>query len=229
MAKRLLPIALIVLLSSPVMAFDFWDDKDFLEWDNRQLTKITNDSPGAKRVSVKIGKASAFSANPAGEVIPSTASELGSGKRGTFGGSGPVPTVAMVVSWRSALPIKQALVKYQLRTGERPSEEQLAFLERREEQHMVVLSGIPPYIASTFDTIEGAREQIYLKRKNKDNVFPEEMRVEARAGEVHLLFSRSAGITEADKDVELVVEVDGFEFKKKFSLKNMVVHGKLEL
>ena len=94
---------------------------------------------------------------------------------------------------------------------------------------MVVLSGIPPYIASTFDTIEGAREQIYLKRKNKDNVFPEEMRVEARAGEVHLLFSRSAGITEADKDVELVVEVDGFEFKKKFSLKNMVVHGKLEL
>ncbi len=47
MAKRLLPIVLTVLLSSPVMAFDFWDDKDFLEWDNRQLTKITNDSPWA--------------------------------------------------------------------------------------------------------------------------------------------------------------------------------------
>ena len=49
------------------------------------------------------------------------------------------------------------------------------------------------------------------------------------AGEVHLLFPKTDAIVVEDKDVELNVDMDGLRFKKKFSLKNMVVNGKLEM
>ena len=42
-------------------------------------------------------------------------------------------------------------------------------------------------------------------------------------------FVRSDAIVLEDKDVELNVDLDGLRFKKKFSLKNMVVNGKLEM
>ncbi len=231
MLKKFLGIAMVVALAGTVAwADDFWDEKNFLEWNNKELRKMTTDSPWAKKAQVKVSRGGDFS------LVPSSASassrdmtDVGSGGGGSFGRSGGTPRIDLFVMWRSARPLKKAIVKSLVGNSNDVSAAQQEFLDREEEYYIVVLGSVPPDFARAFENLEGVDEKISLDRKGKDKIFIQEIQVQAMAGEVHLLFPKTDAIVVEDKDVELNVDMDGLRFKKKFSLKNMVVNGKLEM
>jgi hypothetical protein len=231
MLKKILGIAIVVALAGAVAwADDFWDEKSFLEWDNKELRKMMTDSPWAKKAQVKVSRGGDFAIAPtSGSVSSRNMTDPGSGGGGSFGRGGGTPRIDLFVMWQSAQPLKKAIVKSQVGNSNDVSAEQQQYLDREEEHYVVVLGSVPPDFARAFENLEGIEEKISLDRKGKEKIFIQEIRVQTMAGEVHFLFPRTEAITVEDKDIELNVDMDGLRFKKKFSLKDMVVDGKLEI
>ncbi len=231
MLKRVLEIVIVVAWAGTVAwADDFWDEKNFLEWNNKELRKMTTNSPWAKRVEVKVGNGEVFSLAPATESIAARdMTTVGSGGSGSFNKGSATPRISLFVMWQGALPLKKAVVKSQVGNSNEVTAEQQEFLDREEEHYIVVLGSVPPDLARAFENLEGVEEKISLDRKGKNRILLWEIRVQAMAGEVHFLFPKTDAISVDDKDVELNVDMDGLRFKKKFKLKDMVIDGKLEL
>jgi hypothetical protein len=230
MLNRFLGIAIVVALAVPVAwADDFWDEKNFLEWNNKEMRKMMTDSPWSKKAQVKVSGGGDFSVGPTGSASSRDMTAAGSGGGGSFGRGGGTPRIDLFVMWQSSLPLKKAIVKSQVGNSNDVSVDQQDYMDRDAEHYLVVLGSLPPDFARAFENLEGVDQKISLDRKGKDKIFLEKIDVRAPSGEVHLLFSKSDAIVLEDKDVELNVDLDGLRFKKKFSLKNMVVNGKLEM
>jgi hypothetical protein len=145
-----------------------------------------------------------------------------------------VPQLKLTLSWRSALPMKQALVRDQIGAGGAIPAETQELLARGESLYVVTIMGLPTRYARSLDSMKAAT---FLKRSNKPPIALMDMGVQqAPASEksaaflvVVFGFPRTAAIALEDKDVEFVTKLGQFDIKKKFNLKDMVFHGQLEL
>ena len=135
----------------------------------------------------------------------------------------------MTVSWRSALPIKQALVRGQVGEGGEISAGNQEFLEAEEAFYVVGVLGVPPQFGRT--PLEQIKAESFLERKGKDPLAAEDVIFQRGQDTLLLLvaFPRSAGITVDDGDVEFKTKLGTFGIKKKFKLKDMVYQGKLAM
>ncbi len=231
MLKRVIGIVAIVALTGSVAwADDFWDKKNFLEWDIREVLKLKSDSPWAQRASVKVGRGSAFNANAVIASDVSARDVTAAGGGGTsFSRVGSSETIPIVISWQSALPFKKAIVKGEVGNRNLVTDQQQQYLELEDEHYLLVIGRLPPDVAKGFESIEGIETKISLDRKGKEKLFVAQVRVDAARGEVYLTFPKTDPVTLADKDAELNVDIEGMRFKKKFKLSDMVIAGKLEL
>ena len=148
----------------------------------------------------------------------------------------------LIVSWRSALPVRQAMLRKRLGDSTEADAVRESLVEREEEFYVVAVSGFPYDMGTILRKSEAVMAGTVLKRK-KGSILPVQSAVERRAAFVDekgktiwqtgldllLFFPKSANITVEDKDVELIVKVGQFELKKKFKLKDMVINGKLYL
>lgn len=155
----------------------------------------------------------------------------GGGGRGDGGaqGFGPAPMrVRLTISWRSALPLKQATARQQAGTGGTIPPETEAALARDEELYVVAIQGLPPQY-----TQSGPSRTIdaFLHRAGKPDIPAARGASQPSPSGALLLvgFPRTDPITLADGDVEFDVKIGALSVKKKFKLKDMVFHGKLEL
>src|SRR4029078_10153067 len=105
--RPLLSIASIwILACASLAASEFWDAKPFLEWSDKEAQKILSDSPWAALIAVPLPNRGPVPTADTG------GSGRGGGGRGGGGaeGFGPGPQrVRLTISWRSALPLKQAV------------------------------------------------------------------------------------------------------------------------
>jgi len=132
----------------------------------------------------------------------------------------------------SALPVKQAMVRSQYGEEAGTAEEGQKFINRTETHYVVGVSGFPARIAQAAQREPDRLKQgAFLKRKGKENIFPEDLQVRGgeQEAEVILIFPRTEAITLADKDVELQMAMGPLTVKRKFKLKDMVYNDKLEL
>jgi hypothetical protein len=215
--RRLLTATLsLLLLSSAVLAAaEFWETKPFLQWTDKEVNKLLTDSPWAVTIGVAL---------PPALPRESEAPNAQGGGRGGGDGFGAAPRrIQMQLSWRSALPLRQAVVRGQVGLGGTPSAELQQFLER-EADYVIAVAGLP---------LQYSRGEIeaFLRRKNKAPIpVGDAATQKTAAGPVLLMaFPRADPITAEDSDVELTFKADRFEFKRRFNLKNMVVAGRLEL
>src|SRR5262245_15104882 len=98
-------IAVCLLVASIASAADFWEAKPFLEWSDGEAERMLNDSPWTGLIALPL---------PNRGPVPT---EDGAGRGGGGGGQGFGPAAARVritISWRSALPLKQATVRQQV-------------------------------------------------------------------------------------------------------------------
>ena len=216
--------SLWLVVCAPLTAAEFWETKPFLQWSDKEVQKLMEDSPWTGLVSVPL---------PPSTPVPSI--DAGPGGRGGGGGDdkgfGPAPLrIRVTVSWRSALPLRQAAVRSQVGQGGTVSPQSLESLARDDEFYVVGFQGLPqrsmrpgPGGALTVES--------FLRRSGKPPIPAAQATTQQQNGGPLLLiaFPRTDPITLDDGDVEVAFKLEQIEVKKKFKLKDMVFGGKLAL
>jgi hypothetical protein len=242
-------VVLVTWACAGVAAADFWETKPFMMWSAEEVQKVLTDSPWSRNVNVvlnTVGRSGGLGEGEGGGGGGrggggGGAAEAGGGggSRGGGGGRGgsfptPVPQLKITLSWRSALPIKEALVRDQIGIGGTVPAEIQDLLSRQESLYVFTIMGLPTRYAQA---INGMKAQSFLKRSNKPTIALMDIAVQqAPASEkspaflvVVFGFAKTDPIKVEDKDVEFVTKLGQVDIKKKFNLRDMVFHGQLEL
>ena len=244
-------LLLLGLMTSVGFAADFWITKDFLQWSEKEVTKMLTNSPWARTVSISMGGggggmgrgrgggrggAGGGGFGGAGGGIPGAGAGGGTRVPGSYGGGGPGGGGGMqrnfVVRWLSARPVKEALVKARYGNEAGTAEDGRAFINRAETHYVIAVSGFPGRMAQMGQrNPERFKQGSFLKRKNKENISPEDFRIRGgeQEAEVVLSFPRAHEITLADKDVEFQMKMGQTNIRRRFKLKDMIYNDKLEL
>jgi len=120
-----------------------WETKPFTEWTDKEVQAVLTDSPWA-------GKGSLTNARAGGAV-------------------GQVPDWKITVTWRTALPIRQAIVRQQIGLGGKATPEQQATLTAIDSHYIVAVEGLPGMFAGA---IQGIGSQTALEREGKAPMKP---------------------------------------------------------
>jgi hypothetical protein len=244
-------------------AADFWQTKPFTDWDQKEAQKVLTDSPWAKKLSISLpgnpqstgkgggGRGGRGGGGPAGESAdpgisgggaPGIAETAGGGggRGGGFGaGSGDTgvtqaPALPLLVSFRSALPLREAMakLKYGAEAGTSPEAKKMLEDKIYQEYYIVAVAGLPTYV-QPHDNDDKKRIliQTLLSAKGKDSLTAMDVQfsMDGRNVDAYFLFPRTTEFTANDKDVEFDTKVGGLAIKDRFNLKNMVINGKLEM
>lgn len=243
-----------VLLSVSLWAADFWQSKKFMEWNEKDVQKMLDNSPWAKQVTVALGDFASPGGRGGGKKGGNGRSGMGeitsnpqapgamedSGRGGGHGGrsdddmaTGITPTAQLTVRWQSATPIKQALVRARYGAEATTSPEAKKILEQVEPNYVIVVSGL------TREALRGDTDSIKKKIlaesslavKGKDSIKPIDFMLQrsAKGVDAYFAFPRSAALSVDDKEVEFLSKFHSMIIKQRFVLKSMVIDGKLEL
>ena len=232
MTKVALRLTLLLgVMVSIAFAADFWTTKDFLQWGDKEVKKMLNNSPWARTVVVSMGGGGMGRGGGGGGGGTQTPGSYGGRGMGGPGGGGGMQR-QFVVRWISALPVKQALMKAQYGEEAATAEESQLFLSRQDTHYVIGVSGFPGRMAQMSQRDpDRFKQSAFLKRKKKDNIYPEQFDIRGNEQEAEIIFAFPRGdeITLDDKNVELEVKLGQMTVKRKFKLQDMVWDGKLEL
>ena len=210
-----------VLGAAGLAAASFWETKPFTDWSAAEVEQMLTDSPWAKKMSVVV---------PIPPRAADTNAIAGRGGRSDDGlGRGfpvPAPQLKLVISWRSALPVRQALMR--LPNGATNAGVDQVPLAERPPYYMITLSGVPSRYARA---TASAGTTTFLRRGRKPPIPLEQGGMQEGGATLTLVFAfpRTDPITLDDKEVEFVTTIGTLEIKKKFTLKDLVFNGELEL
>ena len=226
LVRRLLVLVSVWIVGCAVVAAsEFWESKPFTEWSDKEVEKVLTDSPWAVLMAVPLPNRGPVPTADTG------GGERGGGGRGGGGaeGFGPGPQrVRLTISWRSALPVKEAAARQQVGKSGTITDETKAALERDENQYVIGIQGLPPQYLRP-----GPNNTItaFLRREGKEAIAATQGGTQMMRGGALLLvgFPKTDPITLSDGDVEFDVKMGQFGFKKKFRLKDLVFNGKLAL
>jgi hypothetical protein len=238
MKRLFLPIAVILVLAvCAVIAGDFWASKKYSTWNNDETKKIIENSPWARQVPIKY----IFKGGPGG-MGGGMPGGMGGGMPGGMGGGGdfgplmaPMPDMSpkAFLRWQTALPIKQALARAKYKDKVETSEEAAKSLSREESQYILGVIGLmgPP---NAFDK-NLLKTACTLKIGELAPIPAADVLVDRQgmSTNLYVAFPKTQEgahqIVAGDKDVEFILKAPTMEIKGKFSLKDMVYQGKLEI
>ena len=218
----LVAAAFIVLIGAPLIHAQVWEEKTFMTWSDEELNLILNDSPWSRPVSISV----AFTP------VDSDAGDGDAGD-GDAGDSGPAEEdfqdYPLTITWRTALPMKQALIRTQLGRGADVPPEAIGMLARPEEAYAISVAGLPAAFEATFPN---AGAQTFLMRTGKEPIVADEILSAPQPDGTLLMlavFPRLAMVALEDEAIEFVTTLGPVEIRRLFPLKEMVFHGQLEL
>ena len=235
-----------LLVAGVTFGEDFWVKKDYTQWSDEEVKKIMTSSPWAKDVLVSApagalggGGRRGGGATPSGIDVENAGGGARGGRGGRGGGRGgdaegdSAPSevqFSLNVSWRSALPLRKAVVKSRAGASAAVPPELQQMLAQEQQEYVIVVSGVPARMARAIQESERTKES-NLKIGKKAPLAPKNIELQTRQQtvDVFLAFPKNEPITLDDKEVELDLKLGVMQAKKKFSLKDMVYNGKLEL
>ncbi len=211
---------------------EFWDQKDPKDWTADQVQEMLTRSPWARPASVSF-----FNNGPGGYgagVGGRAGAGLGgvgrtsqrsstSGRGGTANDAASDPgTFRAVVRWESSKPVQAA---EKSKTGDIDGGFYI----------LALIGDIPDFARPDDEETAEAREQrvamlrefTRLERKGGSPIYLE--RLEPGATGTLFYFSRFDPITPANKEITFTTKMGPLEIKAKFTLKDMMYKGKLEL
>lgn len=227
-----------------LQASEPWKQKKYTEWTEKEIEKVLRDSPWARTVAISLS-AGTQAGRDTGRRRRGGGGFGGSGTSGAdaegeTGGVSRSPSddvggaarreLRVLVRWQTALPVRQALAQQQLQAEKITPEQAEQFVSRATDRYVVMLTGVPmgAMIGATPEAVKAAT---LLKAGDGKQVSVEDVRMsQGRMPELFFVFPRAAlPLDLASKSVEFVTKLGRLEIKKKFSLKEMLVDGKLEL
>ncbi len=191
----------MLLAAASARAAEFWETKPFTAWSDLELQQVLTNSPWSQAVGVTL---------PA--FIPGTSIDL-----------------RLLLSWRSALPMKQAMVRSAIGAAGTVSPTQQEVLGRAEEGYVLTLAGMP---AALNEATANIKADTFLVRAGKPDIAVNEVySAQQPDGTMILVFAfpRTATIALEDGSVDFVTRIGIVELRKSFSLRELVFLGKLEL
>jgi hypothetical protein len=238
-----------------VWAADVWQAKPFTDWNEKDLLKIMTDSPWSKKVSVTLPVAAGRGGGPAagspggGGGGGGRGGGRGGGPQGTkdsgggdpgisgdgggaVGGGGGVPETQLLIRWRTALILNQALAKSKYGAEAGTSSDAKKMLEPEPKYYVIWVSGLP---ASLRPANDAAKQEMMkastLSPKDKNSTAAVDIQFsgQGRASDFYFLFPKSVALTVDDKEVEFATKFGKTAVKTKFRLKDMEMNGKLDL
>ncbi len=244
MKRLFLPIAVILVVAVCVaIAADFWTAKKYSAWSDEETKKILEDSPWAQKVPIKY----VFKGGPGGMMGGGMPGGMGGMPPGGMGGGGgeggggfgplspprPDMTPKVTLRWQSSLPVKQALARARYKDKVETSEEAAKSFAREESQYILGIAGLMG-APNAFD-VNVLKPAATLKIGNLPPIPAMDVLVDRQGMQTNLYIAfpkLQAGahqISTDDKSVEFILKAPTMELKAKFSLKDMMYQGKLEI
>ena len=230
-----------LLVASAALGEDFWIKKEYMQWTDEEVKKLMTNSPWAKDVTVSapvaaLGGRGQRSAKESGDPDDENTGGGGRGRgrgRGGGGGGGGGAVEALLtlnVSWRSALPLRKAIVRSRLGVAAAVPPEAQQLITKDQEDYVIVVSGVPVGMSSTIRNPIVLGKSTLKVGKNAP-VAPKGVDFQTRTQSVDVIFifPKSQPIAADEKEAEVILKLDQIEAKRKFNLKDMVYNGKLEL
>lgn len=223
-------------VTTALFAADFWT-KPAADWTDKEVDQMIADSPWADRMAVETGqRGNVGNADDA---------------KGAIQGNLTAP---VLVVWRTAAPIRQALARRgQTDSGTEPT------------VSILLVSGIPGLFRADASDAAKLTADTVIRVKGKADLHPTEVQLPAAAGpgggkggpapggapgggkggfggpgggkggfgggtfDLVMVFPKTAGASVDDKEIEFVTKIGKMNIRKKFKLKDMVYNGKLEM
>lgn len=243
--QALCGLALGLWVASALLAADFWKEKEFTQWTEKEVRKMLTSSPWARTVEVPLGIPSGGPGEGGGRMrtpgggggMGGGGFEEGAGAPRSMGGEGvagqPLPTVSVQLRWVSALPVKQAIARIRFGEEAATGAEARQLLEREETYYLLAVTGLPGRWVG--QDLEALKERAELRIKGREALHP--VQVQARRAErtveVYLAFPKGANggydIKPEDKEIDVVIRLPERTIRTKFKLADMVYRGKLEI
>ena len=172
--------SLFVFSGFVLLAGDFWKEKKFTDWSEKEISKMLTKSPWAHRVSVSIrglsnsqGGSSREGRGLSGPFGQSEKKSYGgfpgsrSGGRGRSFGGGDIrgtkggfqQVLTLTLCWYSALPVRQAIIKEGLDSLVDTPKEVVNSLSREKTHYVIGISGVPIRILLTHSEISDTSSQ----------------------------------------------------------------------
>ena len=253
MRRRIL--ALIAVLPALAWAADVWEAKPFEEWTSKDLQKVVTNSPWARQTRALVsgpasaerevtGIGDARSGNPEGggpQRAGSASSAGGAERLGAVpsdvdfsGAASQQAGIPVIVRWQSALPLRQAQIRAKYGKEAATSPEAQKYLTQEPMLYVLVVSGLQGSMVSGGAGDEAKRKIMLATRlttKGNQSMRPAVVDFAANGTAVDVLigFPRSVPLTLEDQDADFSTQIGPARIAYKFKLKDMLLHGKLEL
>ena len=232
--------------------------KDPSQWTAEDAERVVADSPWAQPATASFDSGDARDSEIPLQ-LPGADQAGMSGPKGPTDGKwdggvspipkGGVPRLPITIRWDSALPIRQAFSRLQT-TGSAPSSNTAAAAQK--DYVLTVLGLVPagryrtagqlPTQSRSDDSedgkvdpqdpeqmLEGLMASSRLFPHGESAIRPEDVKLDAATGELHLFFPRSQAIDLKTKEVTFTTRFGSMTIQKQFRLKDMTYKGKLEL
>ncbi|HAX42295.1 MAG TPA: hypothetical protein PLF84_04550 [Bryobacteraceae bacterium] len=175
----------------------------FPAWTDDDIDRILADSPWAAWLTVPIEK-------------PPTRTE-----------------VYLVVRWKSALPVRQALALAEFGHKQLDDSRAVELLNRKPANLELQIAGFPAllFTGRAPDLESQLRRTARVSVPGQPPAPPESVAVPPHGNHLmaELTFPRFASLTPADQSIRLSATVDGARIEREFKLKEMLYQGRLEV
>jgi hypothetical protein len=240
----------VALITPAIWAADAWESKPFEDWTSKDLQKVVNGSPWARQTTAFLsGGASQRDRSGIGDSsndIPGGRASRGAGSAGGADRLGASPAdfdttgqsaataVPVVIRWQSALPLRQAQMRARYGKEAATAPEAQKFLAQEPMLYVLVISGLQGSVVSGGAGDEAKRnimENTRLTPKGKTALRPVVVDFAPNGTTVDVLigFPKTTPLALEDQEAELSSQIGPAQVSYKFKLKDMVLHGKLEL
>ncbi|HZS54211.1 MAG TPA: hypothetical protein VFA65_07390 [Bryobacteraceae bacterium] len=239
-----------------LIASEPWS-KNPQKWTDNDARRILTASPWAQETKAVFGNDDR-EAPPPGP-LPGAAEAGMAGPHGATDGRwdggvgrmprGSVPSLPVLIRWDSALAVREASAHLTSGTTGPVPEATSVTSEQAAKDYVITLFGLVPArryreqgqlsgSSNSGDTVdardpeellEGLMAASRLLQRGKPNLAPENVRLEAATGIIHVFFSRKDPITAADKEVTFTTRFGSLTIRRVFQLRDMIYKGRLEL
>ena len=206
---------------------EFWNEKKPEDWTDEERQQLLTKSPWAQEPKTQYN--SGPGGLPAGRGSATRGGRVVGGSRTTTSGSTNNPGVPQkyqsIVRWESALPIREANHN---KSKDDPAANYI--LKVLGDLPMLSLASNDETEAEYAQRLDNLKQYTKLEKKG-DPIYLSNLRHEGKGEEEGTLFYfvRNDLITLDDKAVTLVTKLGPIDVKCKFTLKDMMYQGKLEL
>lgn len=237
--KRIALVVLCTAASAALLAADFWLEKPYTEWSEKEANKLISDSPWTQTQIFQAPEYGELSSTTASGAGPRTRN-MGGAPGGSRGIQGP-PTRQYLMRFQSARPVRMAVARLQMLGGSWDEQQAQAYIDADQGSGNIVLAISVPrrQDRSELDlaTTRDLQESTFLTlKKSKKKIGLERYIPPVEAGNIwgYFLFPRQENgqelvtLKEGEVQFECRLSKDT-RLKRQFKLKKMVVGGKLEI